>query len=46
MSNEWMAVLFLACLALAGSADPNEADEPEPVVVRVKQGVMRGSAGV
>ena len=45
MSNKWLAVLFLTSLALVGNADPKE-DEDEPVVVRVKQGVMQGSSGV
>ena len=44
MSNKWLAVLFLVSLALMGNAEPEEEDEP--VVVRVKQGVMQGSAGV
>ena len=45
MSNQWLVVLFLACLTLSGTADPNE-DDDEPVVVRVKQGVMSGTAGM
>ena len=45
MSNPWLVVLFLAYLTLSGTADQNE-DDDEPVVVRVKQGVMRGTAGV
>ena len=46
MSNQWLVVLFLAYLTLSGTADQNEDDDDEPVVVRVKQGVMRGTAGV
>ena len=45
MSNQWLVVLFLACLTLSGTADPNE-DDDEPVVVRVKQGVMSGTTGM
>ena len=46
MAHRWFLVLFIACLALASDVDPNEEDEEEPIIVKVKQGVMRGSAGM